>query len=70
MIEALFNFCTVRGVAVGSRVQFEEMSRAIEANGIKPVVDKKVFRLEEFNKALQYLAEGKHVGKVLVKISN
>jgi NADPH:quinone reductase-like Zn-dependent oxidoreductase len=70
MVEALLNFCTVRGVAVGSRVQFEEMTRAIEANGIKPVFDKKVFRLDEYEKALQYLAQGKHVGKVLIQISN
>ena len=45
--EALNRICTVRGMLVGSRTLFEEMNRAIEANGIKPVVDEKVFGLEE-----------------------
>lgn len=68
MLDAWANTCVVHGVVVGNRVQFEEMIRAIEANEIKPLVDKKVFRLEEFDKALGYLSEGKHVGKVIVKI--
>lgn len=46
-LEALNNVCTVRGILVGSRAQFEEMNRAIEANKIKPVVDEKVFGFEE-----------------------
>lgn len=46
-LDALMNICTVRGVLVGSRVQFEEMNRAIEFNKIKPVVDDKVFTLDE-----------------------
>lgn len=46
-LDALMNICTVRGVLVGNRIQFEDMNRAIEANGIKPVVDEKVFTLEE-----------------------
>src|SRR6187402_3050194 len=48
-LEALSNVCTVRGILVGSRTQFEEMNRAIEVNQIKPVVDEKVFTLEEAN---------------------
>lgn len=46
-LDALSNVCTVRGLLVGSRNQFEDMNRAIEANGIRPVVDEKVFTLEE-----------------------
>jgi len=51
--ECLSNICTVRGVLVGSRLQFEEMNRAVEANNIKPVVDEKVFKLEEAREAYQ-----------------
>lgn len=51
----LLNLCTVRGVLVGSRVLFEDMNRAIEANGIKPVVDEKVFGFEEVREAYQYM---------------
>lgn len=46
-LDALTNICTVRGVLVGSRVQFEDMNRAIEFNKIKPVVDEKVFTLDQ-----------------------
>lgn len=51
-LDCLMNICTVRGVYVGSRMQFEAMNRAIEANGIKPVVDEKVFKLEEARDAV------------------
>lgn len=46
-LEALAHICNVRGILVGSRDQFEDMNRAIEANKIQPVVDEKVFTLEQ-----------------------
>jgi len=52
-MEILGHGCIVRGVYVGSRQNFEAMNRAIEANNIKPVVDKKVFKLEELKDAYQ-----------------
>lgn len=67
-LDCLMNLCTVRGVLVGSRVQFEEMNRAIEANKIKPVVDEKVFSLDEAKEAYQYMWEQKHFGKLAIKI--
>ncbi|KAL3419816.1 zinc-binding alcohol dehydrogenase [Phlyctema vagabunda] len=67
-LEALSNICTVRGVFVGSRTQFEDMNRAIEVNNIKPVVDKKVFTLEETKEAYQYMWDQKHFGKLTIKI--
>lgn len=54
-LECLNNICTVRGVLVGSRLQFEKMNEAIDACGIKPVVDEKVFALEELKEAYQYM---------------
>jgi D-arabinose 1-dehydrogenase-like Zn-dependent alcohol dehydrogenase len=54
-LECLNNICTVRGVLVGSRLQFEAMNECIDANGIKPVVDEKVFQLEELKEAYQYM---------------
>jgi NADPH:quinone reductase-like Zn-dependent oxidoreductase len=51
--DCLSHICTVRGILVGSRLQFEEMNRAIEANDIKPLVDEKVFKLEEVKEAYQ-----------------
>ncbi|GAB7362272.1 hypothetical protein MBLNU230_g2291t1 [Neophaeotheca triangularis] len=65
-LDCLMNICTVRGILVGSRVQFEEMNKAIEANNIKPVVDKKVFKLSEAKEAYQYMWEQKHFGKLCI----
>lgn len=66
-LDALTNICIVRGVYVGSRAQFEEMNRAIEANNIKPVVDEKVFTLAEAKEAYQYMWDQKHFGKLCIK---
>ena len=35
---------------------FEEMNRAIDVNGIKPVLDEKFFALEDVKEAYQYMA--------------
>ncbi|KAL8712921.1 MAG: hypothetical protein Q9220_002779 [cf. Caloplaca sp. 1 TL-2023] len=67
-LDCLNNLCTVRGVMVGSRLQFEQMNEAIDASGIKPVVDEKVFGLEDLKSACQYMWEQKHFGKLVVKI--
>ncbi len=67
-LECLNNICTVRGVFVGSRLQFEAMNAAIDANGIKPVIDEKVFGLEEVKEAYQYMWDRKHFGKLTIKI--
>ncbi|EPE24337.1 NAD(P)-binding Rossmann-fold containing protein [Glarea lozoyensis ATCC 20868] len=67
-LDALNHICTIRGVLVGNRVQFEDMNRAIEGNKIKPVVDEKVFTLEEAKEAYQYMWDQKHFGKLTIKI--
>jgi NADPH:quinone reductase-like Zn-dependent oxidoreductase len=67
LLEAWYSTCTVRGVAVGSRAQFEEMNRAIEANGLKPVLDEKVFKLEQLKDACQRMWDQKNSGKVVIK---
>ncbi|KAI4209785.1 MAG: hypothetical protein LQ351_007315 [Letrouitia transgressa] len=67
-LECLTNICTVRGVLVGSRLQFEQMNEAIDATGLKPVVDPKVFALEELREAYQYMWDKKHFGKLTVQI--
>jgi NADPH:quinone reductase-like Zn-dependent oxidoreductase len=67
-LDTLMNICIVRGILVGSRTQFEDMNRAIEANKIKPVVDEKVFSLEELRESYEYMWDQKHFGKVTIKI--
>ncbi|KAF2152407.1 NAD(P)-binding protein [Myriangium duriaei CBS 260.36] len=68
MLDALTRICHVRGVLVGSRQQFEEMIRSVEANDIHPVVDKEVFSFENIKDAYQYASDQKHFGKVCIKI--
>lgn len=68
VLDALTNICTIRGVYVGSRQQFEEMNRAIEASKIKPVVDDKIFTLDQLKEAYQFQWDQKHFGKIGVRI--
>ena len=67
-LECLNNICIVRGALVGSRQQFEAMNEAIDATGIKPVLDDKMFTLEEIKEAYQYMWDQKHFGKLAIKI--
>ncbi|PQE16144.1 alcohol dehydrogenase protein [Rutstroemia sp. NJR-2017a BVV2] len=68
LMDTLSNVCVVRGLVVGNRLQFEAMNRAIDANGIKPVVDEKVFSLEQLKEACQHMWDQKHFGKVTLQI--
>ncbi|KAI1125257.1 hypothetical protein F5Y10DRAFT_12107 [Nemania abortiva] len=68
LIECLTHICTARGVYVGSRQQMEDMVAAIEANDIHPVVDSKVFTLEQTKEAYEYMWAKGHVGKIAIEI--
>lgn len=58
----------VQGVFVGPRESFEDMNRAIAQHKMRPVVDK-VFPFDEARQALDYVAAGKHFGKVCITVS-
>ncbi|KAI0870462.1 hypothetical protein GGS24DRAFT_102245 [Hypoxylon argillaceum] len=68
LIECLTNICTARGVYVGSRQQMEDMVAAIEANDIHPVLDSRVFSLEQAKEAYAYMWDKGHVGKISIEI--
>ncbi|KAL7943525.1 hypothetical protein V8C42DRAFT_109551 [Trichoderma barbatum] len=70
-LRCLANLFTARGILVGSRVQMEEMVEAIEAHpeALRPVVDEKVFKLEQLKEAYEYQWSGKHFSKVVVEIN-
>lgn len=57
----------LQGIFVGNRAMFEEMLRAIEVNRIKPIVDR-VFDFNEAREAYDYLAAGRHFGKLVIRI--
>lgn len=55
----------VIGITVGSRSHQEDMVRAIESSGMKPIVDK-VFPFDQLGEAFRYQASGKQFGKICV----
>jgi len=57
----------VRGIAVGSRTLFEDLNRAVEVKGIRPILDDKIFKLEDLKEAYRYQWEQKNFGKVVVE---
>ncbi|KAH8700788.1 alcohol dehydrogenase [Talaromyces proteolyticus] len=68
LMSTLARAITVRGVLGGSKLQLEELNRAVERLDLKPVIDEKVFEFSEAREAYQYLMEGRHVGKVVIKV--
>lgn len=66
LLQAWASTCLVRGIAVGSREQFEEMNRAIVANNIKPLIDAKDFHLDQLKEAYQHMQDQKNFGKVVI----
>jgi NADPH:quinone reductase-like Zn-dependent oxidoreductase len=57
----------LQGVTVGSRRDQSDMVRAIEANGIRPVIDR-TFPLEKLGDALRHQQAGQRFGKICIEI--
>jgi NADPH:quinone reductase-like Zn-dependent oxidoreductase len=57
----------LHGVYVGSRAHFEAMNRAIEANQLRPVVDK-IFAFAEAREALLTMEKASHFGKIVIQV--
>ncbi len=57
----------VQGISVGSTQMFLAMNRAIEANVIKPVIDK-VFGFADAQAAYRHMASGAHFGKIVIRV--
>ena len=66
---ALRRNVTLKGIINGSRDEFEAMVRFYEKNEIHPVISK-TFKFEEAKEALQYVADGQHFGKVVIKVDD
>ena len=56
----------VTGLTVASRADQEDMVRAIDANGLKPVVDR-IFGLDALGEAFRYQASKSHFGKIALE---
>ncbi|KAI1750279.1 putative alcohol dehydrogenase [Xylaria castorea] len=70
ILDSWVNLFTSRGVWVGNRLQMEEMCQAVEGNleRLRPMLDGKVFMLEDLKEAYEYLESGKYLGKVCIDI--
>lgn len=64
-VPAMHAFATIQAVFVGNRAGLDNMIRAIDTNGLKPIVDTEV-DFAEFPSALDRLARGPF-GKVVVR---
>ncbi|KAK1597104.1 zinc-binding dehydrogenase [Colletotrichum navitas] len=69
-LDSWLSLVTVRGVWAGSRMQMEEMCKATDdrPDKLRPIIDSKVFKLEQLKDAYEYLESGKHQGKVGIEI--
>jgi zinc-binding alcohol dehydrogenase/oxidoreductase len=52
---------------MGTREEFEQVLKLVQAGKLKPTIDK-VFPLKETPKALKRLEESRHVGKIVLEI--
>lgn len=62
-VPALTKQLKLQGLLVGSRAQQIDMVKAIDANRLKPVIDK-CFALEQLAEAFQYQEKNLHFGKI------
>ena len=58
---------SLHGIFVGDRTQFEQLNAAIDANGIKPVIDQ-VFPFDQAKDAFHHQASGDFMGKVVIAV--
>jgi NADPH:quinone reductase-like Zn-dependent oxidoreductase len=65
-LEILYRRAVVRGIPIGSRESFDHMNRAIALHKMRPAVDR-VFAWTEFRAALEYMREGRHFGKIVLR---
>jgi len=63
-----FRAAAIHGIGVGSRAMFENMNAAIEANNIKPPIDK-VFPFAKAPDAIRHAQNQKFFGKIVVRIA-
>jgi NADPH:quinone reductase-like Zn-dependent oxidoreductase len=59
---------TTRSITVGDRSDTQELVRAVTATGLQPVIDR-TFEFEDASAVFKRLAEGKHLGKLVIRVS-
>ena len=67
IVTALIKQLRLQGLIVGNRTQQQDMVKAIDANVMRPIVDK-VFPLENIVEAFQYQETNRHFGKICLEM--
>jgi NADPH:quinone reductase-like Zn-dependent oxidoreductase len=67
IVTALIKQLRLQGLIVGNRSQQQDMVKAIDANGMRPMVDK-VFPLENIVDAFKYQESNQHFGKICLQM--
>lgn len=62
----LFKQLKVQGIYVGSRQMLEDFTHAVVGNNLRPVIDR-TFQADDALQAFDYLREGQHFGKVVIR---
>jgi NADPH:quinone reductase-like Zn-dependent oxidoreductase len=55
-----------RNITVGDRAALLDLSRAVAATGLKPIIDR-VFAFDEAREAFAHLEGGSHLGKIVIR---
>jgi NADPH:quinone reductase-like Zn-dependent oxidoreductase len=58
----------VQGIATGSRTNLEEAISAIDAHGLKPILDEARFSMDQVGEALKRQANRGHIGKITIDL--
>lgn len=58
-----------RNITVGDRAALLDLTRAVAASGLKPIIDR-VFAFEEAREAFSHLEAGAHLGKVVIRCAS
>lgn len=66
IVPALVKQLRLQGVLVGSRSQQQDMVRAIDATGMRPVIDRS-FALTDIVEAFKHQESGRHFGKICLE---
>lgn len=67
-IDILRRSLTVMGSTISSRMNFEDMLRAMAAHHVQPIIDR-VYPFAKYNEAYERLKSGNHIGKVVIDLA-
>lgn len=67
LISIIMKKLHISGILVGTRESFLEMNKAIEQHNLHPVINK-IFPMKETQKAMNYMEEASHFGKICIEI--